>query len=58
MINYRYEVEESEKGFFWMVYIYANSDLIGRDSTCYSELEAETYGKAFIDGVKFARGQS
>lgn len=58
MINYRYEINESEEHGDFSVRIYANSDLMNMYIACSSYKEASEIGQSFIDGVKFARGES
>lgn len=55
MINYRLNVWEVQD--FWHVDIFANSDHITTLGEMYSEKEALKVGQAFIDGIKFARGE-
>jgi hypothetical protein len=57
MINYRYEVNQCKEQDCFTVKIYANSDLMNMYIGCVSEKEASETGQAFIDGVKFARGE-
>ena len=57
MINYRYEVNKSEKHNTFSVKIYANGDLLNMYIGCLSYKEASEIGQAFIDGIKFARGE-
>ena len=56
MINYRVEVVEDDIGL-WAAMIYANSDLL----RCYNRInlkdDAYSIGEAFIDGIKYARGE-
>lgn len=54
MINYFYEINKSK--FYWIVDIYANSDLL-RSYSYATKQEVEGAAQAFIDGVKFARGE-
>jgi len=56
MINYRFEIEKDNNDS-WSVKIYANSDLLNMYINCISHKEASEIGQAFIDGIKFARGE-
>ena len=63
MINYRLETltswDEEETGlYYWSVKIYANSDFLKFYIGFSTRNEAERTGEAFIDGIKFARGES
>ena len=49
---------EQDCDFFWTSYVYANSDLIHIYQSCLTKQVAEYKAQAFIDGVKFARGES
>lgn len=56
MINYRFETQKSDNDS-WTVKIYANSDLLNMYINCISFKEACEIGQAFIDGMKYARGE-
>ena len=58
MINYRFDTKRDIEADSWTVKIYANSDLLNMYINCVSFKEACEIGQAFIDGVKFARGES
>ena len=56
MINYRFDtIKDNDDS--WSVRIYANSDLLNMYIGCISFKEACEIGQAFIDGIKFARGE-
>jgi len=58
MINYWYEVVQldSDKNL-WAVKIMANSDRLRTLEGYSSKGEAEASGQAFIEGIKYARGE-
>ena len=58
MINYRIEMDLNVPDTdFWIARIYANSDYLTMYGA-FSEKEAKQIAQAFIDGIKFARGES
>ena len=57
MIHYRFEIDRDKENNYWIVKIYANSDLMNMYIGCSSHKEASVIGQAFIDGVNFARGE-
>jgi hypothetical protein len=56
MINYHLKPWEIHE--IWHVDVYANSDFVTTLGEMASEKEAVKVGQAFIDGIKFARGES
>lgn len=56
MINFYFTPWEVND--IWTATVYANSDVIIILDEYASEKEASIAGKAFIDGIKFARGES
>ncbi len=55
MINYRLNAWEVND--LWAVDIYANGDFLETLHEYATKEEAEKIGQAFIDGIKFARGE-
>lgn len=56
MINYYFKPWEVND--IWTANIYANSDVIAVIKEYASEKEAGIAAEAFIEGIKFARGES
>jgi len=56
MTNYWYELTTNEFGLHGVAII-ANSDMVDYLKDYDSEEKAEIAGKAFIQGLKFARGE-
>lgn len=55
MINYHFKTWEFDG--CWTADIYANSDYLKTIVEFSTEKEAELAAQAFIDGIKFARGE-
>ena len=55
MINYRIEVFDDIREL-WSVEIYANSDVLLSYGGINTQDDAYLVGEAFVDGIKFARG--
>lgn len=55
MINYHYETWEVDE--IWFVDVYGNSDCLANMNNLASQREAEQVGQAFINGIKFVRGE-
>lgn len=56
-MNLHYYIEQEENSQFWTAYIHANSDLIHIYQSCPTKQIAEYKASAFIDGIKFSRGE-
>ena len=58
MINYRVEMDlDVPDTGYWIARVYAYSDVLTMYGA-FSESEAKALADAFIDGIKFARGES
>lgn len=55
MINFHFKVWEINE--IWSADIYANSDFIAGCEEYETRKEAEIAAQAFIEGIKFARGE-
>lgn len=55
--NYWYQVYQSSGKSFWSAEIWVNGEKVHIYTSLNSEVESLTYALAFINGMKYARGE-